>query len=281
MQKDPSAPTERILAVDDDESVVMLLRMELEHAGFDVTTAMNGQEAVEKFQKEHFDFVITDMVMPEMSGVDVLEAVKKSDPDVEVVILTAHGSVETAIQGVKYGAYDYLIKPHGIDDLLPTVRRALERRRLILENRRLLANLKRDNEKLKQLNEEFQTKNRLLEEAYRKLREAQQQLIEREKQAAVIELAGAASHELNQHLAVISGIVELWIEEKTSESKDQDNLQLIFSETQKMADIVRKIGRITHYKTKPYIGDIQIIDLDAASKSDDNENRRDAEDAED
>jgi two-component system NtrC family response regulator len=128
---------QKVLFVDDDEAGVKLSRFNLQEAGLAVDVALDGKQAIETFSSDEHHAVITDLRMPRASGMEVLEHVKGQDPETPVVVITAHGNVETAVEAMKAGAYDFIQKPFSRDVLLLTVQRALERRRLTLENRTL------------------------------------------------------------------------------------------------------------------------------------------------
>jgi DNA-binding NtrC family response regulator len=127
----------RILVVDDEPAQRELVGGFLRKHGFDVAEAGGGREAVARFKQEAFDLVLTDQRMPDLSGIEVLEAVRSTSPETAVVIITAYGTIETAVSAVKAGAADYLAKPLNLDDLLHRVHRVRERQRLVAENREL------------------------------------------------------------------------------------------------------------------------------------------------
>jgi len=127
----------RILVVDDEPAQRELVGGFLRKHGFDVAEAGGGREAVARFKQEAFDLVLTDQRMPDLSGIEVLEAVRSTSPETAVVIITAYGTIETAVSAVKAGAADYLTKPLNLDDLLHRVHRVRERQRLVAENREL------------------------------------------------------------------------------------------------------------------------------------------------
>jgi len=106
-----------ILLVDDEKDFVEILSMRLEEAGEKVTAAYNGQMCLDILDKEPIDVVILDIKMPGMDGINTLHKIKIMHPLVEVILLTGHGSTETAIEGMKLGAFDYLLKPADFDDL--------------------------------------------------------------------------------------------------------------------------------------------------------------------
>ena len=125
---------EKILIVDDERSLRDVLSIMLRRAGYDVTVASDGGEAIARIEKELFDLVITDLKMPKASGLDVLKAVKETSPDSVVLIITAFASAESAVEAMKLGAYDYLPKPFQVDEVQLIIRNALEKRRLSTEN---------------------------------------------------------------------------------------------------------------------------------------------------
>ncbi len=127
----------RILFVDDDRAGRELSRYNLEEAGFRVDLAGNGVEAMERFEAQGHDLVVTDLRMPGLSGMEVLSRIKAQVPDLPVVVITAHGNVEIAVEAMRAGAYDFIEKPFSRDVLLHAVALAHEHRRLSLENRRL------------------------------------------------------------------------------------------------------------------------------------------------
>ena len=127
----------RILVVDDEPAQRELVAGFLRKQGFDVVEAAGGGEAVTRFKREPFDLVLTDQRMPDLSGLDVLEAVRSASPETAVVIMTAYGTIETAVSAIKAGAADYLTKPLNLDELLHRVHRVRERHHLVRENREL------------------------------------------------------------------------------------------------------------------------------------------------
>jgi DNA-binding NtrC family response regulator len=124
MFKTPS----RILLVDDEKDFVEMLTLRLEEIGEEVLQAYSGLESLEKMKDVEVDVVILDIKMPGMDGIETLQEIKKRFPLVEVIMLTGHGTIETAVQGMKLGAYDFLIKPADFDDLVTKLNKARERR---------------------------------------------------------------------------------------------------------------------------------------------------------
>jgi two-component system response regulator PilR (NtrC family) len=132
----PRTATERarVLVADDERSMRELLSIVLSREGYDVTLARNGSEAVEKLGSGRFDLLISDIKMPDMSGVEVLRAAKRIDQDILGIMITAFASADTAIEAMRLGAHDYLSKPFDVDELKMKVRNALEQRHLRQEN---------------------------------------------------------------------------------------------------------------------------------------------------
>ena len=131
----------RILVVDDEPTQLELVGGFLRRQGFEVVEAASGRAAVARLKEEPFDLVLTDQRMPDLSGLDVLEAVRAASPDTAVVIMTAYGTIVTAVSAVKAGAADYLAKPLNLDELLHRIHQIQDRRRLLTENRELRAAL--------------------------------------------------------------------------------------------------------------------------------------------
>jgi DNA-binding response OmpR family regulator len=118
----------RVLIVDDEKDFTELLSERLETRGFKTRIAFDGNEAISRLNEENADVVLLDVMMPGKSGVETLKEIKNSWPITEVIMLTGHGTVETAIEGMKLGAYDYLIKPTGIEDLSQKITSAYQRK---------------------------------------------------------------------------------------------------------------------------------------------------------
>lgn len=127
----------RILVVDDEEIIRDSLSFILEKEGHTVETADNGLVALQKIEKEPFDIIITDLEMPEMKGIELLEKVQLRTPEAFVLIITAYASIETAIAALRKGASDYIIKPLEFEEIIFRINRLLERRKLELENKQL------------------------------------------------------------------------------------------------------------------------------------------------
>jgi len=129
--------TARILFIDDDQTGREVALFNLRKAGHQVATASSGEEGLERFSSTSFDLVVTDLKMPGMSGLEVLRRIRDRAPEVPVLVITAFGNVDTAVEAMKEGAYDFIGKPFHRDQLLLAVEKALERFRLAEEVREL------------------------------------------------------------------------------------------------------------------------------------------------
>ena len=125
---------ERILAVDDEPNMLRLLKTILtSKTNYEVVTTNNPLEAAKLLQEEPFDLLITDLKMPLMDGMDLIETVKKIDAALPIIMVTAYGTIETAEEAIQKGAYDYITKPFRQEAILITLKRALEWRQMQLE----------------------------------------------------------------------------------------------------------------------------------------------------
>jgi two-component system nitrogen regulation response regulator NtrX len=128
---------ERILIVDDESAIRSSLRGILEDEGYSVQTAASGEEGLEILAKGTFNLVLLDIWLPEMSGLEVLAEIRRHEDPPAVVVISGHGTVETAVRAVKLGAYDFLEKPLSLEKVVLTVKNAVQRVRLEEENVRL------------------------------------------------------------------------------------------------------------------------------------------------
>lgn len=124
----------RILVVDDEEIVIKSCLRILGENGYEVEAVQSGGDALRKVEESRYDVLILDIMMPKMDGLEVLQRVKETHPDIDVIMVTGLSQIETAVRAMKLGAFDYLPKPFDPDELKLVVERALERRRLLQEN---------------------------------------------------------------------------------------------------------------------------------------------------
>ncbi|SFF57736.1 MULTISPECIES: sigma-54-dependent transcriptional regulator [Salegentibacter] len=129
----------RILLIEDEAAIrrVLVKILTEENDSYEVEEAGDGLEGIEKIKDEDYDLVLCDIKMPKMDGVEVLEAIMKIKPEIPVVMISGHGDLDTAVNTMKVGAFDYIAKPPDLNRLLNTVRNALDRKELVVENTRL------------------------------------------------------------------------------------------------------------------------------------------------
>lgn len=152
--QDLNEAASRVLIVDDDLSILGVVAEVLEDDGYDVTTASSGEDAIDLLSNDQFALVMSDIRLPGINGVEVLENVKKISPRTNVIMITSHASLETSIDAIKHGAYDYLLKPFEDLSLISNAaKRAIEAFQLDLERARLIHSLKLSNKELARVNE--------------------------------------------------------------------------------------------------------------------------------
>ncbi|MFC1909562.1 ATP-binding protein [Chloroflexota bacterium] len=194
MTKETTVDNATIMVVEDETGVRTTLCCILEDAGYRVIGLEWGTEALEGIRTGWFDAIITDIRLPDVSGMEILELAKETNPDAEVIMVTGYASVETAVEAVNQGAYAYFVKPVNPDELKTAIANALKQQRLSRENKRLV--------------ESLQVSNKLLFQANEELRQATQ---------AKNEFMAHMSHELRTPLNVIIGFSELMIDEVPGE----------------------------------------------------------------
>jgi two-component system NtrC family response regulator len=133
---------ETVLIVDDEKNYPLILRAVLEEEGFEALTAYSGEEALTVLKNSDVDLVLTDMKMPSLDGIELLERIKEKDPELPVIMMTAHGTVEKAVEAMQKGAYNYILKPFDNERLIIYVNKAIQMYRVIKENRRLRETVK-------------------------------------------------------------------------------------------------------------------------------------------
>ena len=125
-----------ILLVDDEEQFLKVLSQRMEGRGIKVDTSTSGEEALKKVEKKDFDAIILDLAMPGISGLETLERIRSQNPDVQIIMLTGHGSVEKGVEAMKAGAVDFLEKPADLNKIMAKIAEAKNKRILLVEKKR-------------------------------------------------------------------------------------------------------------------------------------------------
>ena len=142
-----------VLVVDDDASILGVVSEVLADDGYEPSTASSAKEAIELLKKNQFALVMTDIRLPGINGIGLLEHVKEVSPKIAVIMITSHGSMRTSIEAVRLGAYDYLLKPsEDLSFISNAAKRAIESYNLDLERSQLIRSLKLSNEELERMN---------------------------------------------------------------------------------------------------------------------------------
>ena len=199
----------RILVVDDEKEIRVFLHKALSRfGGFHVELAESGEEALQKLEKEPFDLVLTDLKMPRMDGLQLIAGIAKSKPQTLTIIMTGHGTIDSALEAMKLGASDYITKPLNLDETIVRLRKVLEERQRFVRLKDFADQLERANQELRKID------------------------------AMKSEFVSVASHELRTPLAAIKNAVQLMLSGKTGEiNKNQEKFLSV-------AD--RNINRLTN-----------------------------------
>jgi signal transduction histidine kinase len=199
----------RILVVDDEKEIRDILFKALTRiAGFQVELAENGEEALDKIGNEKFALVLTDLKMPKMDGLQLVTEIAKSRPEILTVLMTGHGSIDSAIEAMKRGASDYLMKPLNLDELIIRIRKVLDEKQRFTGLKSCIVDLEKVNEELRKID------------------------------AMKSEFVSVASHELRTPLASIKNAVQLILNGKTGEINETQAKFLSMAE--------RNINRLTN-----------------------------------
>ena len=278
----------RVLVVDDEQSVTVTMAAILEMDGYSVATALRGDEALELIQKETFDLVLTDLRLDEFDGMDVLAAARRRSPDTVGIVLTGYASLESAVQALREGAYDYMLKPADVEELRATVARGIERRKLGQQLRERVADLEAANRTINDLNEglqdriakataDLQARVRDLDEARAELQAGYEKLQELDKLKS--QFLSIASHELKTPITAMSGFVQIAVRrikrrlgagrpDETDWKKEEETLleqlEVVQRQTGKLARLVDElldVSRIESGRLELRLAEVDLPEL--------------------
>jgi signal transduction histidine kinase len=255
----------KVLVVDDEESVVVTIKAILQLDGYNVATTTSGVQARSMVRDVEYDLVLTDLRLEDGDGLDVLKAVRESYPETVTIMLTGYASLESAIQALRAGAYDYLVKPSEVEELRATVARGLERRRLGQELRARVM-------ELAELNASLQ---RRIDDATAELKDRYEQLKELDRMKS--QFLSIASHELKTPITAMSGFLQVALRRVRRLSEGEaaapvaeglrgitEQLEVVYRQTGKLARLVDElldVSRIQTGRIEFRYGDVDLSEL--------------------
>src|SRR2546425_2244531 len=247
----------KVLVVDDEESVVVTIKAILQLDGYNVATTTSGAKARAMVRDVEYDLVLTDLRLEDGDGLDVLKAVRERYPETVTIMLTGYASLESAIQALRAGAYDYLVKPSEVEELRSTVARGIERRRLGQELRMRVAELERANREIADLNSSLQ---RRIDDATAELKERYEQLKELDRMKS--QFLSIASHELKTPITAMSGFLQVALRRVGRLSEGEaaapvaeglrgitEQLEVVYRQTGKLARLVDELLDVSRIQT--------------------------------
>ncbi len=224
--------SEKILVVDDEQDIVKVLSKILELAGYEVISAYNGTEAVQHVKENNPDLVLLDYMMPDITGLEVLQQIKAFSEEVYVIMVTGRGSEEVAASVMKAGASDYVIKPFVKDQILTVVKDTLRIRTAEIKAKHL-------QEEVQELNRELERK---VEERTRDLMETQDRLIHQTNLASLGEMSGGMAHEIRNPLNSIALYSQIMIDELDEGDPRREYIGKIMSDVDRINAIVTNLN---------------------------------------
>jgi signal transduction histidine kinase len=247
----------KVLVVDDEESVVVTIKAILQLDGYNVATTTSGAEARKMVRDTEYDLVLTDLRLEDGDGLDVLKAVRERYPETVTIMLTGYASLESAIQALRAGAYDYLVKPSEVEELRATVARGIERRRLGQELRLRVAELEQANREIADLNSSLQ---RRVDEATAELKVRYEELKELDRMKS--QFLSIASHELKTPITAMSGFLQVALRRVRRLSEGAaagplaegmrgitEQLEVVYRQTGKLARLVDELLDVSRIQT--------------------------------
>lgn len=214
----------RILFIDDETKLCKNMQALLTREGYEVEVAVDGNAGLKKLNQSSYDLVITDVIMPDVSGMDIVRYIRDFLPETLAIVITGYATLEGAVSAMRQGAYDYVTKPIDFEFLKLSIERALERTRLA--------------KTIKKYTEELEKRVR---ERTRELEEAQAQLIHTEKLAAIGELATHMAHEIKNPLISIGGLARLLQRKSSKAEKTRELAAIIQAEVERLERLLANL----------------------------------------
>ncbi len=228
----------RILFIDDEARLCKNVKLLLEQEGYEVDTAESGTGALEHIYHTSYDLIITDLIMPDVGGMEIVRYVKQFLPETIVIVITGYASLESAVAAMREGAYDYVTKPLDIEVLKMSVERAFEKTRLRNEIKKYYLELE---ERVRARTQQ--------------LKEAQDRLVQSEKLVAIGKLSTIVAHEIKNPLASIGGFARLLQKRAQNERKVREIAAIIQEEVVRLERILENLLSITwerHLDLRPH-----------------------------
>ena len=240
-----------ILVVDDEPDMCWVLEKGLQGHGFNVVTETSGEKARKRLNKNSFDVALVDLKMPGINGITLLEQIAGTWPQTIGIVITAHASLDSSIEAIRRGAFDYITKPFELEQLVSTIRRGLEKRAALLETESLVAQLKRENTKL--------------QKADKHRKETQETLIQSRRLSAISEIIISINHEINNPLTIIYGVVQSLMAMSEADKAVKKKISTIKEQTERIASVTNRLSNIRKDIVTNYVNGMQMIDIQKAS----------------
>jgi signal transduction histidine kinase len=224
--------TGKLLIVDDEPAQMQALSTTLEAEGYFVAGFTSGKQALEQLREQSFDLLLTDLTMPEMDGIALLKSAQQIDPNIVGLVMTGHGSIESAVAAMKAGALDYILKPFTLRTMRPVLERALTVRRLIGEN----LELRRTEDVIRRLNSDLE----------RQVDERTEQLTEANRELEAF--SQSVSHDLRAPLRAINGFGNVLIDEFGAQldPRARSYVDKMLSAGTRMEQLIADLMRLSH-----------------------------------
>ncbi len=237
MSNPEKEPRGRVLIVDDEKVILDLTAIILKNRGYQVFTAQSAQEGLDTIGRERPELVLLDYMMPNMDGLTALKEIKRSYPETYVIMFTGKGSEEIAVELMKAGASDYILKPFNNQDLVERIESVLRLRGIELQNRALLSERERLLAEIADWNRELEKR---VQEKSEALRRAQAEVVQSEKLASLGYLSAGMAHEIRNPLNSIALFVQL-IKSGLEEPERLDYVDKILKEVDRIDNILGKL----------------------------------------